>query len=64
MGIEDEILILSGTANPQLSEDVVKNLGLKLGNMEIRKFADGSEYSEAVQFIYIQKNALRSCLSR
>ena len=44
MGIEDEILILSGTANPQLSEDVVKNLGLKLGNMEIRKFADGETF--------------------
>ena len=44
MGITDEILILSGTANPQLSEDVVKNLGLKLGNMEIRKFADGETF--------------------
>ena len=44
MGITDEILILSGTANPQLSEDVVNNLGLKLGNMEIRKFADGETF--------------------
>ena len=44
MGIEDEVLILSGTANHQLSQDVADNLGLKLGNMEIRKFADGETF--------------------
>ena len=44
MGIEEEILILSGTANPQLAKDVVDNLGIKLGNMQIRKFADGETF--------------------
>lgn len=44
MGIEEEILVLSGTANPQLAKDVVDNLGIKLGNMQIRKFADGETF--------------------
>ena len=39
MGIEEEILVLSGTANPQLAKDVVDNLG-----MQIRKFADGETF--------------------
>ena len=41
MSMENEILVLSGTANPKLAEDVVKNMNLKLGDMEIRRFADG-----------------------
>lgn len=44
MGIEEEILVLSGTANPQLAKDVVDNLGIRLGNMQIRKFADGETF--------------------
>ena len=44
MGLEEEILVLSGTANPQLAKDVVDNLGIKLGNMQIRKFADGETF--------------------
>ena len=44
MGIEEEILVLSGTDNPQLAKDVVDNLGIKLGNMQIRKFADGETF--------------------
>ncbi|WP_101503215.1 ribose-phosphate diphosphokinase [Brachyspira pilosicoli] len=44
MGIEEEILVLSGTANPQLAKDVVDNLGIKLGNTQIRKFADGETF--------------------
>lgn len=44
MSMENEILILSGTANPKLAEDVVKNMGLKLGDMEIRRFADGEVF--------------------
>ena len=44
MSMENEILVLSGTANPELAEDVVKNMGLKLGDMEIRRFADGEVF--------------------
>ena len=44
MSMENEILVLSGTANPKLAEDVVKNMGLKLGDMEIRRFADGEVF--------------------
>ncbi|WP_353955168.1 ribose-phosphate pyrophosphokinase [uncultured Brachyspira sp.] len=42
--MENEILVLSGTANPKLAEDVVKNMNLKLGDMEIRRFADGEVF--------------------
>lgn len=44
MSMENEILVLSGTANPKLAEDVVNNMGLKLGDMEIRRFADGEVF--------------------
>ena len=44
MSMENEILVLSGTANPKLAEDVVKNMNLKLGDMEIRRFADGEVF--------------------
>ena len=44
MSMENEILVLSGTANPKLAEDVVNRLGLKLGDMEIRRFADGEVF--------------------
>lgn len=51
MGIEDEILILSGTANPKLSEKVVYHLGLKLGNMQIRRFADGEVFVQVEETV-------------
>lgn len=44
MGIEDEILILSGSANPKLADEVVYHLGLKLGKMQMRRFADGEVF--------------------
>ena len=44
MSMENEILVLSGTANPKLAEYVVKNMNLKLGDMEIRRFADGEVF--------------------
>ena len=44
MSMENEILVLSGTANPKLAEDVVNKMGLKLGDMEIRRFADGEVF--------------------
>lgn len=44
MSMGNEILVLSGTANPKLAEDVVKNMNLKLGDMEIRRFADGEVF--------------------
>ena len=44
MSMENDILVLSGTANPKLAEDVVKNMNLKLGDMEIRRFADGEVF--------------------
>ena len=49
MSMENEILVLSGTANPKLAEDVVKNMGLKLGDMEIRRFADGEVFVQVCE---------------
>lgn len=41
MSIKDEILILSGTSNRPLAEKVVYNLGIELGNMQVKRFSDG-----------------------
>ena len=51
MSMENEILVLSGTANPKLAEDVVKNMNLKLGDMEIRRFADGEVFVQVVESV-------------
>ena len=44
MFINDEILILSGTANIPLAERVAQNLKLKLADMQIRRFADNEVF--------------------
>ena len=33
--------VFSGTSNPELAEGVVRHLGIELGNVKIRKFANG-----------------------
>ncbi len=38
------MLLFSGTSNPELSEDVARHLGVELGNVRIRKFANGEIY--------------------
>jgi ribose-phosphate pyrophosphokinase len=38
------MMVFSGTSNPELSEDVAKHLGVELGNVKIRKFANGEIY--------------------
>ncbi len=37
----DRIKIFSGTANPALAEEMCVHLGLKLGQIKLRKFSDG-----------------------
>ncbi len=44
MFFNDEILILSGTANRPLAECVAQNLSLRLADMQIRKFADNEVF--------------------
>ena len=36
--------VFAGTSNPELSEGVVRHLGIELGNVKIRKFANGEIY--------------------
>lgn len=38
------MMVFSGTSNPELSEDVARHLGVELGNVKIRKFANGEIY--------------------
>ena len=44
MFFNDEILILSGTANIPLAERIAENLSLKLADMPIRRFADNEVF--------------------
>ncbi|PKQ17062.1 MAG: ribose-phosphate pyrophosphokinase [Actinobacteria bacterium HGW-Actinobacteria-7] len=38
------MIVFSGTSNPELAEDVARHLGIELGNVKIRKFANGEIY--------------------
>ncbi len=38
------MLVFAGTSNPDLAEGVAKHLGVDLGNVKIRKFANGEIY--------------------
>ena len=38
------MLVFAGTSNPELAEGVVRHLGIELGNVKIRKFANGEIY--------------------
>lgn len=38
------MMVFSGTANPGLSEGVAEHLGIELGNVKIRRFANGEIY--------------------
>lgn len=37
----DDLMILSGTANPELAKKVAENLGVPVGNTMVKKFSDG-----------------------
>lgn len=38
------MMVFAGTSNPDLAEGVVNHLGIELGNVKIRKFANGEIY--------------------
>ncbi|TLM85966.1 MAG: ribose-phosphate pyrophosphokinase, partial [Actinobacteria bacterium] len=38
------MLVFSGTSNPELAEDLARHLGVELGNVKIRQFANGEIY--------------------
>src|SRR5262249_33182714 len=40
-GANGDLRLLSGTANPALSERIANEIGIPLGGMEVKRFADG-----------------------
>ena len=44
--VEDakRMMVFAGTSNPELAEGVARHLGVELGNVKIRKFANGEIY--------------------
>jgi len=38
------MMVFAGTSNPELAEGVARHLGIELGNVKIRKFANGEIY--------------------
>lgn len=46
MAIYQQLKIFSGTANPELSKKIAGVIGVPLGNVQIRRFADGEIFVE------------------
>lgn len=42
--VPNRLRVFSGTSNPALSQEVACYLGLELGSMKIKRFADGEIY--------------------
>ena len=38
------MMVFSGTANPEIADGISKHLGIELGNVKIRRFANGEIY--------------------
>src|SRR5471030_3166486 len=45
------MMVFAGTANPELSEGIAKHLGIELGNVKIRRFANGEIYVRYLQSV-------------
>ncbi len=45
----DRIKIFSGSSNPSLTEEICRNLGLELGDMRMRQFADGEIHLQILE---------------
>ncbi len=41
--------LFSGTANPRLSEDVAKHIGVSVGQVKLQRFADGEVYFQLLE---------------
>lgn len=44
ISIKKRAMIFSGTSNPELSEEIASHLGMRLGDVEISRFASGEVY--------------------
>jgi ribose-phosphate pyrophosphokinase len=45
----DRLKIFSGSSNPALGEEVCSHLGMTLGKLDLRKFADGETYLQVLE---------------
>lgn len=50
-GQQDKLRVFSGTSNPNLSQEVACYLGLELGKIRIKRFADGEIYVQVGESI-------------
>lgn len=44
IGVKKRAMIFSGTSNPQLAEEIAIDLGMRLGDVEVSRFASGEVY--------------------
>ena len=44
MSVEQRMMVFSGPSNPEFAEGIARHLGVELGNVKIRKFANGEIY--------------------
>jgi ribose-phosphate pyrophosphokinase len=44
-------MIFSGTSNPELSHEIVDHLGMRLGQMELNRFASGDVYARSLESV-------------
>jgi len=49
--VEKNMLVFSGTCNPELSDEIAKCLGVELGNVKITKFANGEIYARYLESV-------------
>lgn len=42
--MKQKLILISGTSNPQIANDIAKNLGVKLAQTTIKRFNDGETY--------------------
>ncbi|MEM4261434.1 MAG: ribose-phosphate pyrophosphokinase [Candidatus Diapherotrites archaeon] len=49
--MEKQIAIFSGNGNPELAKEIANNLGLELGKIELKRFADGEMYANYLESV-------------
>ena len=62
-----DIKLFTGNANPALATEICKILGTKLGEAEVKSFADGeasvSLYAVSYTHLDVYKRQVRACAS-
>ncbi len=49
--MEKSIALFSGNGNPKLAKEIAENLGVKLGKIELKRFADGEMYANYLESV-------------